>query len=58
MVKCECPSCFLEIQKDERIIKGQVSSCPECGVDSEITKIEREKVELIITEFAEEDWGE
>jgi alpha-aminoadipate carrier protein LysW len=58
MVKCECPSCYIEIELDESTIEGEVIPCPDCGVDLEITKIEEDKVELIVAELAEEDWGE
>jgi len=58
MVKFECPSCFFEIELDEGTIEGEVIPCPDCGVDSEITKIDRETVSAEIAELTEEDWGE
>ena len=58
MVKFECPSCFFEIELDEGTIEGEVIPCPDCGVDLEITKIDRETVSAEIAELTEEDWGE
>jgi len=58
MAKCECPSCYFEIELDESTIEGEVIPCPDCGVDLEIVKIEGDKVEVIVAELAEEDWGE
>lgn len=58
MVKCECPSCYFELELDEDVIIGEVIPCSDCGVDLEITKIEGDKVEVIVAELAEEDWGE
>ena len=58
MVKCECPSCYFEFGLDDGTIEGEVIPCPDCGVDLEITKIEGAKVEVIVAELTEEDWGE
>jgi len=58
MAKCECPSCYFEIELDDGTIVGEVVPCSDCGVDLEIVKIEGDKVEVIIAELAEEDWGE
>ncbi|MFX0071922.1 MAG: hypothetical protein ACFFAO_12605 [Candidatus Hermodarchaeota archaeon] len=58
MVKCECPSCYFEFDLDEGTIEGEVIPCPDCGVDLEVAKIEGDKVEVIVAELAEEDWGE
>ena len=58
MVKCECPSCYFEIELDEGTIEGEVIPCPDCGVDLEITKIDGDSVTLEIAELTDEDWGE
>jgi alpha-aminoadipate carrier protein LysW len=58
MVKCECPSCYFEIELDEGTIEGEVIPCPDCGVDLEILKIEGEVAKVQIAEMTEEDWGE
>ena len=58
MAKCECPSCYFEIELDEGTIEGEVIPCPDCGVDLEITKIDGETAKAEIAEMAEEDWGE
>ena len=58
MAKCECPSCFFEFDLDDGTIEGEVISCPDCGVDLEVVKINGEIAKVEEAEMTEEDWGE
>ncbi len=58
MVKCECPSCYFEFDLDEGTIVGEVTPCPDCGVDLEITEIKNDIATAEVAEMTEEDWGE
>ncbi|MHA1293851.1 MAG: lysine biosynthesis protein LysW [Promethearchaeota archaeon] len=58
MAKIECPSCYFEFDAEEGIIEGEVLSCPDCGVDLEVIKIEGDSIKVEEAEIAEEDWGE
>ncbi|MHA1338102.1 MAG: lysine biosynthesis protein LysW, partial [Promethearchaeota archaeon] len=40
MAKIECPACYFEFEAEEGLIEGEVISCPDCGVDLEIVKID------------------
>lgn len=55
-VKCkECGSSF-EIPND--VIKGEIVTCPHCGIDYEVVEVNHGSVQLKIAENIKEDWGE
>lgn len=58
MAKCECPSCYFEFDLDDDTIEGEVISCPDCGIDLEVVKIDGEIAKVEEAEMTEEDWGE
>ncbi|MGQ4875662.1 MAG: lysine biosynthesis protein LysW [Promethearchaeia archaeon] len=58
MAKIECPACYFEFEAEEGLIEGEVISCPDCGVDLEIVKIDGEKITVEEAEVSQEDWGE
>ncbi|MHA1339769.1 MAG: hypothetical protein ACTSRZ_06575 [Promethearchaeota archaeon] len=55
--KCECPACYFEFDVDDKVIVGEVITCPDCGVDLEVLEIS-DSVKTQVAEVAEEDWGE
>lgn len=57
--KTECPGCFFEWEiKDADIMVGEVVTCPDCGVDLEVTSIDGPTIKLEKLDAADEDWGE
>lgn len=40
------------------VIKGEILSCPDCGLEYEIQEVGAENVSLIAAEEIKEDWGE
>jgi alpha-aminoadipate/glutamate carrier protein LysW len=51
-IECGAP---LNLQEDN-IEKGEILSCPECGVELEVTAVKPTQVALAPQE--QEDWGE
>ena len=56
--KGSCPSCYYEIEVDDKIILGEIIECPDCSVELEIIKIDGSEIELQEAEEVEDDWGE
>ena len=57
MAKVECPSCFFDFEIGEAIIEGELISCPDCGVDLEVTLISGERASVVLAEMTNETWG-
>lgn len=51
-----CPECEAEIILEAGTEVGEISVCPECGVDLEVIALDPPQVELAPMEA--EDWGE
>jgi alpha-aminoadipate/glutamate carrier protein LysW len=52
-----CPDCDADIEMDEYDVdKGQVISCPECGIDLEVVGLAPLELDLAAQE--EDDWEE
>lgn len=51
-----CPECEAEIVLEAGTEVGEISVCPECGVDLEVIALDPPQVELAPMEA--EDWGE
>lgn len=51
-----CPECDAEIEVSEEIEKGEIVTCPDCGVKLEVVGIDPVEFELAAEE--EEDWSE
>jgi alpha-aminoadipate/glutamate carrier protein LysW len=52
-----CPDCDADIEIDEYDVdKGQVISCPECGIDLEVVGLAPLELDLAAKE--EDDWEE
>jgi alpha-aminoadipate carrier protein LysW len=52
-----CPECEADIEIDEYDVdKGEVISCPECGVELEVVGLS--PLQLDLAAQGEEDWSE
>lgn len=51
-----CPECDAEIEVSEDVDKGEIVTCPDCGVKLEVVGLDPVEFELAPEE--EEDWGE
>ncbi len=52
-----CPECDAEVEIDEYDVdKGEIISCPECGVDLEVTGLS--PLELDLAPLEQEGWEE
>lgn len=51
-----CPECDAEIEVSEDVEKGEIATCPDCGVKLEVVGVDPVEFELAPEE--EEDWGE
>jgi alpha-aminoadipate/glutamate carrier protein LysW len=51
-----CPECSAEITLEATVEVGEITVCPDCGVDLEVTSLTPPTVELAPME--QEDWGE
>jgi len=54
----KCPDCDAELEIPEDVMQGEILSCPSCGLELEVTKIQGESVELKELGIEGEDWGE
>ena len=54
----KCLECGDEIPIPEDVIKGEIVTCPDCGVSFEVHKISKDSFELIPAQVEGEDWGE
>ncbi|MAH21514.1 MAG: lysine biosynthesis protein LysW [Thaumarchaeota archaeon] len=57
-MKTKCEECDAEITLPEDVIKGEITSCPDCGVDFEVIEVSSGAVKLKVAETTGEDWGE
>ena len=52
-----CPECEADVEMDEYDVdKGEIISCPECGVELEVVGVAPLQLDLAAQE--EEDWNE
>ena len=51
-----CPECEGEVHVDEDTDKGDLVSCPDCGLELEVVGLD--PIELDIAPEEEEDWAE
>jgi len=54
----KCLECEGEIPIPEDVIKGEIVTCPDCGVSFEVHKISKDSFELRPAQVEGEDWGE
>lgn len=58
MTNTLCPDCEAEIDIPEDAMVGEIVSCPDCGLDLEVTSVGAGGVELQRVSIEKEDWGE
>lgn len=58
MAKVICPDCAAEFDVPDDVMVGEIVSCPDCGLDLEVEKVEGNNVELQKIAIEKEDWGE
>ena len=58
MENVKCPDCDAQLQVPESVVIGEVLSCPECGLELEVKKINGNQLELRELAIEGEDWGE
>lgn len=58
MNKTKCPDCDAELAVPANIEKGEILSCPGCGLELEVKQIKCGCVDLQELTIEGEDWGE
>jgi alpha-aminoadipate carrier protein LysW len=58
MKKAYCLECGAGIEVSDDVIVGEIVSCPDCGLELEVTGIEGGNVKVKILQVSGEDWGE
>ena len=54
-----CPACDAEVELDEfDVDKGEIVSCPECGVDLEVVGLSPIELDVVAPGEEDDDWGE
>jgi alpha-aminoadipate/glutamate carrier protein LysW len=56
--KAKCPDCDADLDVPKDIEKGEILSCPGCGLELEVKKISGGCVDLQELTIEGEDWGE
>jgi len=57
-VKARCPDCDAELDVPEDTEKGEILSCPGCGLELEVKQVKGGCVDLQELTIEGEDWGE
>ena len=57
-MKCKCPECDGEITIPSDVVNGEIVTCPDCGLEFELSIGENGKCQLKVAEVVGEDWGE
>lgn len=57
-MKAACPECVAEFEIPDDVVIGEIVSCPDCGLELEVTGINSGKAVLKIVQVEGEDWGE
>ena len=58
MAKVTCPDCNAKFDAPDDVMVGEIISCPDCGLDLEVIKVEDSNIELERIAIEKEDWGE
>ena len=53
-----CPECGAAIEAPDDVMLKEILSCPDCGLELEVVKVDGEKLELQKVLIEKEDWGE
>jgi len=57
-MKVVCPECAREFDVPADVVIGEIVSCPDCGLDLEISDLTGGKVSVKLVRIEGEDWGE
>ncbi|MCP8304725.1 MAG: lysine biosynthesis protein LysW [archaeon] len=57
-MKTKCLECDGDIELPEDVIEGEIVTCPDCGLDYEVSEVTPKGVYLKKAEEIGEDWGE
>lgn len=58
MMAAKCPDCNSSIEISDDVIQGEILSCPCCGLELEVVKVNGDSIELQELVIEGEDWGE
>jgi alpha-aminoadipate carrier protein LysW len=58
MVKTKCLECECDILVPDDALRGEIVTCPDCGLSFEVSKMSTAGVVLKAAETVGEDWGE
>lgn len=53
-----CKECGGDIKVPDDVVVGEIITCPDCGTDFEVIKVEKDNVSIKTAETVGEDWGE
>jgi alpha-aminoadipate carrier protein LysW len=56
--KAKCPDCDAELDVPADTVKGEILSCPGCGLELEVKQVKAGCVDLQELTIEGEDWGE
>ncbi len=56
--KTNCIECGGDIGVPEDVVVGEIITCPDCGTDFEVSKVDAKGVSIKPAETVGEDWGE
>ncbi|MGQ9719196.1 MAG: alpha-aminoadipate/glutamate carrier protein LysW/ArgW [Nitrososphaerales archaeon] len=57
-MKVKCTDCEGDIEIPNDVTMGEIVTCPDCGLDFEVSKVDANGVSLEKAESMGEDWGE
>ncbi|MEM0111827.1 MAG: lysine biosynthesis protein LysW [Candidatus Bathyarchaeia archaeon] len=58
MMSAKCPDCDSNLEISGDVVEGEILSCPCCGLELEVVKVNGDSVELQELVIEGEDWGE
>jgi alpha-aminoadipate carrier protein LysW len=58
MKKVKCPECAAEFEAPDDVVIGEILTCPDCGLELEVTEISGDEVKVKVLQVSGEDWGE
>jgi alpha-aminoadipate carrier protein LysW len=58
VMKAKCPDCDAELNVPQDASKGEILSCPGCGLELEVKQVDCGCINLQELTLEGEDWGE
>lgn len=56
--KVICPECTAEFEATDDVMLREIITCPDCGLDLDVTEIHEDHVKVEKITLEKEDWGE